>query len=82
MYIVLFFFYRWISLEQLCMNLCSETLQHFYNTHVFRTAQDACAEEDLQSEIEANYFDNAAIIELISSQVINSVGISNLQAKR
>ena len=52
------------------MNLCSETLQHFYNTHVFRTAQDACAEEDIQSELDVTYFDNAPIIELISSQVL------------
>ena len=51
------------------MNLCAETLQHFYNTHVFRTALDACAEEDIQSELDISYFDNAPIIELISSQV-------------
>ena len=28
------------QLEQICVNLCSETLQHFYNTHIFKSAGD------------------------------------------
>ena len=27
-------------LEQICVNLCSETLQHFYNTHVFKSTDE------------------------------------------
>jgi dachs protein len=26
------------QLEQLCINLCSETMQHFFNTHTLKTA--------------------------------------------
>ena len=28
------------QLEQLCVNLCSETLQHFYNTHIFKSREE------------------------------------------
>lgn len=32
-------------LEQLCANLCAETMQHFYNTHVFKSSAESCREE-------------------------------------
>ena len=51
------------------MNLCAETLQHFYNTHVFMSTRQACVEEGIQPDMDVNFFDNAPIIELISSQV-------------
>ena len=55
-------------LEQLCMNLCAETLEHFYNTHVFKTTEEACIDEGIQSDMDIHYMENAAIVELISSQ--------------
>lgn len=58
------------QLEQLCMNLASETLQHFYTRHVFRTPQDACAEERIHNDVHAAYQDNAELIQLVSSQVL------------
>ncbi len=58
------------QVEQLCVNLCSETLQHHYNSHVFKVAHEASMEEGINAEMDINYFDNAPIIELISSQVV------------
>ena len=57
------------ELSQLCVNLCAETLQHFYNTHVFKAAEEACIEEGVQCDMDVQYFENAPIVELISSQV-------------
>ena len=56
-------------MEQLCINLCEETLQHFYNTHVFKSTEESCIEEGIQSDMDICYFENAPIVELISSQV-------------
>ena len=35
-----FFLSQVNHLEQLCVNLCSETLQHFYNTHIFKSREE------------------------------------------
>ena len=56
-------------LEQLCINLCAETMQHFYNTLIFKRTQDALQEEGLQSELDVPCADNQQILELLSSQV-------------
>ncbi|XP_015753714.1 PREDICTED: unconventional myosin-X-like, partial [Acropora digitifera] len=56
------------QLEQICVNLCSETLQHFYNTHIFKSAGDFIREEDILSDLTADYFDNAPCIELLTCQ--------------
>ncbi|XP_041362626.1 unconventional myosin-IXb-like isoform X2 [Gigantopelta aegis] len=55
-------------LEQLCINLCAETMQNFYNIHVFRAPIEALHEEGIQLEIDIAFFDNTPIIELISSE--------------
>lgn len=60
------------ELEALCINLTSETLQHFYNTHIFKAAEEACIEEGIQCDIDISYTENAPIVELISSQVGNN----------
>ena len=46
-------------LEQLCINLSSETLQHFYHTYTFKTAQSG------------NFYRSPCeeVIQLVSSQV-------------
>lgn len=54
-------------LEHLCVNLCSETMQHFYNTHVFKSSLEVCREEGIQCSLELEYTDNVPCIDLISS---------------
>ena len=57
------------QLEQLCINLCSETMQHFYNTHTLKTSIETCRDEGIACEVEVDYTDNAHCIDLISSLV-------------
>ena len=56
------------ELEQLCINLTSETMQHFYNTHIFKATEEACIEEGIQCDIDVNYYENAPVVEILSSQ--------------
>lgn len=53
-------------LESLCVNLAAETMQHFYNTHVFKTAMEA-AREELEQLHEFGFEDNVPVIDLVSS---------------
>ena len=55
------------QLEQLCINLSSETMQHFYNTHTLKTAIETCRDEGIACEVEVDYTDTAQCIDLISS---------------
>merc|ERR1712110_101814 len=55
------------QLEQLCINLCSETMQHFYNTHIFKSSIESCREEGISSDVVIEYVDNVPCIDLISS---------------
>ena len=57
------------QLEQLCINLCSETMQHFYNTHTLKTSIETCRDEEIVCGVEVDYTDNAHCIDLISSLV-------------
>ncbi|CAH1398223.1 unnamed protein product [Nezara viridula] len=54
-------------LEHLCINLCSETMQHFYNTHIFKSSIESCRDEGIHSDVEVDYVDNVPCIDLISS---------------
>ncbi|XP_064106085.1 unconventional myosin-IXb-like isoform X2 [Macrobrachium nipponense] len=54
-------------LEHLCINLCAETMQHFYNTHIFKSSIESCREEGITCEVEVDYVDNVPCIDLISS---------------
>ncbi|RWS15743.1 unconventional myosin-IXb-like protein [Dinothrombium tinctorium] len=54
-------------LEQLCINLCAETMQHFYNTHIFKSSTESLREEGVKTEVEIDYVDNVACIDFISS---------------
>ncbi|RVE42725.1 hypothetical protein evm_012623, partial [Chilo suppressalis] len=53
-------------LEHLCANLCAETMQHFYNTHVFKSVAESCREEGVAC-LEVEYADNVPCIDLVSS---------------
>ena len=57
------------QLEQLCINLAGETMQHFYNTHTLKTAIQTCREEEVHCNVDLDYADNAHCIDLISSLV-------------
>ena len=56
-------------MEHLCINLCAETMQHFFNTHIFKSSIESCREEGIQCELEPDYVDNVPCIDLISSLV-------------
>ncbi len=56
-------------LFQLCINLCAETMQHFYNTHIFKSSVESCREEGIQLDVSVEYVDNVPVIDLISSLV-------------
>ncbi|XP_022237040.1 unconventional myosin-Vb-like [Limulus polyphemus] len=55
------------QLEHLCINLCAETMQHFYNTHVFKSSIESCREEGVLCDVKVDYVDNVPCIDLISS---------------
>lgn len=55
------------QLEQLCINLSSETMQHFYNTHIFKSSIESCRDEGIASDVVIDYIDNVPCIDLISS---------------
>ena len=61
------------QLEHLCINLCSETMQHFYNTHIFKSSIESCREEGISSDVVIEYVDNVPCIDLISSLVSNKM---------
>jgi hypothetical protein len=44
-------------------------MQHFYNTHIFKSTMGSLREEEVETDVEVNYFDNEPILELLSSQV-------------
>ncbi|XP_043652331.1 unconventional myosin-Vc isoform X1 [Drosophila teissieri] len=54
-------------LEHLCINLCAETMQHFYNTHIFKSSVESCRDEGIVCDTEVDYVDNVPCIDLISS---------------
>ncbi|XP_059474845.1 unconventional myosin-IXa isoform X2 [Neocloeon triangulifer] len=55
------------QLEHLCINLCSETMQHFYNTHIFKSSIESCRDEGIRCDVEVDYVDNVPCIDLVSS---------------
>jgi len=57
------------QLEHLCINLCAETMQHFYNTHIFKSSIESCRDEGIHCDVEVDYVDNVPCIDLISSLV-------------
>jgi dachs protein len=60
---------RTAQLEHLCINLCAETMQHFYNTHIFKSSIESVKDEGIicDSEFCDSYIDNVPCIDLISS---------------
>lgn len=61
------------QLEHLCINLCAETMQHFYNTHIFKSSIESCRDEGIRCDVEVDYVDNVPCIDLISS-LVNTFG--------
>jgi hypothetical protein len=57
------------NLEHLCINLSAETMQHFYNTHIFKACLESCRDEGVSCDWEVDYLDNVPCIDLISSLV-------------
>lgn len=57
------------QLEHLCINLCAETMQHFYNTHIFKSSIESCRDEGIRCDVEVDYVDNVPCIDLVSSLV-------------
>lgn len=55
------------QLEHLCINLTAETMQHFYNTHIFKSSVESCRDEGIICDAEVDYVDNVPCIDLISS---------------
>ena len=44
-------------------------MQHFYNTHIFKSSLESCREEGIVCEVGVEYVDNVPCIDLISSLV-------------
>ena len=44
-------------------------MQHFYNTHIFKSSIESCRDEGIHCEVEVDYVDNVPCIDLISSLV-------------
>ena len=49
------------QLEHLCINLCAETMQHFYNTHIFKSSVESCRDEGIICDTEVDYVDLASV---------------------
>lgn len=44
-------------------------MQHFYNTHIFKSSIESCRDEGINCDVEVDYVDNVPCIDLISSLV-------------
>uniref|UniRef100_A0A9J7ZKM1 Myosin IXAb n=1 Tax=Cyprinus carpio carpio TaxID=630221 RepID=A0A9J7ZKM1_CYPCA len=55
------------SFEQFCINFANETLQHYFNQHVFKLEQEEYRSEGISWHM-IGYTDNTACIELISKK--------------
>lgn len=57
-------------MEELCINLSAETLQHLFNTHLFKSNLESAREEGLAELFGGlSYADNVPCIDFISSLV-------------
>ena len=54
-------------LENLCVNLCAETIEYFFKTHAFKNIIEQHKAE-LNEPIRIEYLDNGPVVDLISSQ--------------
>ncbi|XP_022697034.1 myosin-IIIb-like isoform X1 [Varroa jacobsoni] len=66
-------------LEQLCINLCAETMQNFYNLHVFKSSLDACTEEGVNCDFDMEYANNMPCIDLISHLRTGIMSMCNVE---
>ena len=42
-------------------------MQHFYNTHIFKSSIESCRDEGIHVDVHVDYVDNVPVIDLISS---------------
>ena len=42
-------------------------MQHFYNTHIFKSSIESCRDEGIHTDVQVDYVDNVPVIDLISS---------------
>lgn len=56
-------------------------MQHFYNTHIFKSSIESCREEGVASDVEVDYVDNVPCIDFISS-LVRCTGTLYTQAAR
>ena len=64
------FFYQLFprnSFEQLCINYANETLQYYFNKHIFKLEQEEYSKEHI-TWTSIRYTDNQPIIDLISKK--------------
>ncbi|KAL5018662.1 hypothetical protein ScPMuIL_004384 [Solemya velum] len=54
-------------LEQLCMNLCAEKMQLFYNKQIFQDTAIAMQQENIETNVDINIPSINPVVELISS---------------
>ncbi|XP_033108068.1 myosin-I heavy chain-like isoform X3 [Anneissia japonica] len=54
------------KLDQLCMNLCAETLQQFYIHNVFTSSIEIARAEDIENIMEMEYIDNKPCLDLLT----------------
>ncbi|XP_062589716.1 uncharacterized protein LOC134251341 [Saccostrea cucullata] len=67
------------QLEQFCVNLCAETIQHFYNTHIFKSTMQALKDEDIQKSYQRNGI--LSILDIECAQPRSSVEIFTTKVK-
>ena len=64
-----FIFLQENELEQMCINLCAEKLQQYYNDVIFRDPMVACMDEGIQANNDCSFFDNSPIVNVICAPV-------------
>lgn len=57
------------SFEQLCINYANETLQYYFNKHVFKLEQQEYAKERIEWQ-PINYQDNQPVLNLIAKKPV------------
>ncbi|XP_070579495.1 unconventional myosin-XV-like isoform X12 [Ptychodera flava] len=64
--------FRWNSFEQLCINYANETLQYYFNKHIFKLEQQEYTREKIHWKF-ISYTDNQPCLDLISKRPIGII---------
>ena len=68
------------SFEQICINLANESLQFFFNEHIFRLELDEFSREGLGT-MDMKYEDNQPIIDLFNGKPLSIIKLLNEESK-